>query len=267
MDRPSDGRAVSALYECAVHAMDAERTRLERPMHGGQAGHPASLCSRSASAAATAYIQYALHARNIFCPSLSKLSLRVFLINASVFSFIHQLTTWHCPHSAAAAAARLLLSASRSAVDRYLLLAANPQHVAAGWDRQTDGRATVTYSLLHSDSASMRLCQSSGFLPLMDGHMSPLSNAKSSSCYMLPPSVVVSIVTHFGVLLSLKCLVKSFFFSSGDWSSYRSLFLCLLPFSSLDSAGGIMFSRCPSVCLCVRTRERAVSDGSISVDL
>ena len=170
---------MSALYECAVHAMDAERTRLERPMHGGQAGHPASLCSRSASAAATAYIQYALHARSIFCPSLSKLSLRVFLINVSVFSFIHQLTTWHCPHSAAAAAARLLLSASRSAVDRYLLLAANPQHAAAGWDRQTDGCATVTYSLLHSDSASMRLCQSSGFLPLMDGHMESIYRMQS----------------------------------------------------------------------------------------
>ena len=225
-------------------------------MHGGQAGHPASLCSRSASAAATAYIQYALHARNI-CPSLSKLSLRVFLINASVFSFIHQLTTWHCPHSAAAAAARLLLSASRSAVDRYLLLAANPQHAAAGCDRQTDGRTRDSYIFPAPFGQCQYAAVSKFRFSSVDGRTYGvhLSNAKSSSCYMLPPSVVVSIGTHFGVLLSLKCLVKSFIFSSGDWSSYRSLFLCLLPFSSLDSAGGIVFVL--SVCLSVCTYARA----------
>jgi len=43
------------------------------------------------------------------------------------------------------AAARLLLTAGRAAIDRYLLAAgptaANPlQRRAAGWDRQTDGR-------------------------------------------------------------------------------------------------------------------------------
>jgi len=57
---------------------------------------------------------------------------------------LRQLTTWHCPHFPAAAAARLLLTAARAAIDRYLLpagpAAANPsqRHEAAGQDRQTD---------------------------------------------------------------------------------------------------------------------------------
>ena len=47
------------------------------------------------------------------------------------------------------AAARMLLSAARAAIDRYLLpagpTAANPpQRPNAGTDRQTDGRPTVT---------------------------------------------------------------------------------------------------------------------------
>jgi len=50
----------------------------------------------------------------------------------------------------AAAAAPLLLTAGRAAIDRYLLAAgpaaANPhqRHAAAGWDRHTDRRPTVT---------------------------------------------------------------------------------------------------------------------------
>jgi len=60
----------------------------------------------------------------------------------SVFSFLHQLTTWHC--CGAAAADRR--PAGRAAIDRYLLAswptAANPQQrrAAAGWDRRTDSR-------------------------------------------------------------------------------------------------------------------------------
>jgi len=57
----------------------------------------------------------------------------------SLFSFLRQLSTWHC--------SRLLLSAGRAAIDRYLLTAgptaANPhQRSAAGkrWNRRTDGR-------------------------------------------------------------------------------------------------------------------------------
>ena len=56
----------------------------------------------------------------------------------SLFSFLRQLTTRHCPHSHAAAASRLLLTAGRAAIDRYLLhdgpSAANPPQ------GQTDGR-------------------------------------------------------------------------------------------------------------------------------
>jgi len=54
----------------------------------------------------------------------------------SVFSYLRTLTTWHCPHSPAAAAS----------IDRYLLsvwpTAANLQQrrAAAGWERQTNGR-------------------------------------------------------------------------------------------------------------------------------
>ena len=49
------------------------------------------------------------------------------------------------------AAARLLLSTGRAAINRYLLptgpTAANPQQrrAAAGWDRQTDGRTDDRY--------------------------------------------------------------------------------------------------------------------------
>jgi len=58
--------------------------------------------------------------------------------NKPVFSYLRTLTTWHCPHSPAAAAA----------IDRYLLpagpTAANLQQrrAATGWDRRTDGRPT-----------------------------------------------------------------------------------------------------------------------------
>jgi len=45
----------------------------------------------------------------------------------SLFSFLRQTATWHCPDSAA----RLLLTAGRAAINRYLLsaapTAANPQ--------------------------------------------------------------------------------------------------------------------------------------------
>ena len=65
-------------------------------------------------------------------------------LNGSVSSFLHQLTTWHC--------SKLLLSASRAALDQYLLpagpTAANPPHPAAAidrWDRQTD-RQTLPHS-------------------------------------------------------------------------------------------------------------------------
>jgi len=63
----------------------------------------------------------------------------------SVFSFLRQLTTWHC--------SQLLLSAGRAAIDRYIPpagpTAANPPQDAAavdGWDRQTNRRTdTVPY--------------------------------------------------------------------------------------------------------------------------
>jgi len=66
-----------------------------------------------------------------------------------VFSFLRQLTTWHCPHVLVRAA--LLLTAGRAAIDRYLV-AAEPasakltkRRAAAGrTDRHTDGRSTVT---------------------------------------------------------------------------------------------------------------------------
>jgi len=64
---------------------------------------------------------------------------------------VRQLTTWQCPHfpaarrcCGAAAAARLLLTAGRAAIDRYLLpagpAAANPSQRTG----QTDGHPTVT---------------------------------------------------------------------------------------------------------------------------
>ena len=60
--------------------------------------------------------------------------------NKSVFSFLRQLTAWHC--------SQLLLSAGRAAIDRYLLparpTAANPmqQHARNAADRQTPDRYT-----------------------------------------------------------------------------------------------------------------------------
>jgi len=59
----------------------------------------------------------------------------------SVFSFVHQLTTWHCPHLLL-----LLLTAGHAATNQYLLptrpTAANPQQqrVMGQTNRQTDGR-------------------------------------------------------------------------------------------------------------------------------
>ena len=51
------------------------------------------------------------------------------------FSYLHTLTTWHCPHSPAAA----------TGIDRYLVpaggpTAANPQHRPDGTERHTDAR-------------------------------------------------------------------------------------------------------------------------------
>jgi len=72
-----------------------------------------------------------------------------------VCSFLRTLTTWHCPHSPAAAAAIIaLLSIGRKAANAphadaaiIALLstgrkAANAPHAAAAgeWNRQTDGR-------------------------------------------------------------------------------------------------------------------------------
>ena len=58
--------------------------------------------------------------------------------NKSVFSFLRQLSTWHCPHLLSrprAAAAQLL-------ADRYLLptglSAANPPHAVVAVDRRTE---------------------------------------------------------------------------------------------------------------------------------
>jgi len=66
------------------------------------------------------------------------------MINKSVFSCLRQLTTWHCPHSAAATT-RLLVIAGRAAINLYLLragpTAANPQQRRLdGTDGRTDAR-------------------------------------------------------------------------------------------------------------------------------
>jgi len=62
----------------------------------------------------------------------------------SVFSFLRQLTTWHC--------SQLLLSAGRAAIDRYLLAVHGPQQQTRlkmrsmdGTDRRTDGRTPYRY--------------------------------------------------------------------------------------------------------------------------
>jgi len=83
--------------------------------------------------------------------------------NKSVFSFLRQLTTWHC--------LQLLLRAGHAAIDRYLLpvvpKAANPPHgrAAAEWYEtnrrtrgQTDGRMDARQfhidSVAHASSAN-----------------------------------------------------------------------------------------------------------------
>jgi len=72
----------------------------------------------------------------------------------SLFSFLRQPTTRHCPHSHAAAASRLLLTAGRAAIDRYLLhdgpSAANP--LKGQTDGRTDGRPTVAQTVLSMGS-------------------------------------------------------------------------------------------------------------------
>jgi len=66
-----------------------------------------------------------------------------------VLSFLRQLTTLHCPHLLlrGRAAAPLLLTAGRAAIDRYLLAAeptaANPlqrQNASDEWDRRMHPR-------------------------------------------------------------------------------------------------------------------------------
>jgi len=62
----------------------------------------------------------------------------------SVFSFLRQLTTWHC--------SQFLLSAGRAAIDRYLLPVHGPQQQTRlkmrsmdGTDIRTDGRTPYRY--------------------------------------------------------------------------------------------------------------------------
>ena len=77
----------------------------------------------------------------------------------SVFSFLHQLTTWHFPHlllrvvCGEAAAAERCMSSNRSISPVHRAHNSNPQQRSATgeWekqtDRQTDGHRTVTYTL------------------------------------------------------------------------------------------------------------------------
>jgi len=88
--------------------------------------------------------------------------------NKSVFSFLHQLTTWHC--------SQFLLSTSRAAVDQYLLYvgptAANLPHTAAvinRWDRQTDRQISTV--LLHRPCSI--LCKQCQQLPCMSFYLHP----------------------------------------------------------------------------------------------
>ena len=62
--------------------------------------------------------------------------------SVSVFSFLRQLTTWHCSHL-------LLWLLAAATIDQYLLLAGPPQWHAVV-DRQTDGHRTVTQMLPHT---------------------------------------------------------------------------------------------------------------------
>ena len=74
--------------------------------------------------------------------------------NKSVFTFLRQLTTWHCSHLLRRAMLRRgccdRRPAGRAAIDRYLMAAgftaANPQQrrAADGTDGQTDGHESVT---------------------------------------------------------------------------------------------------------------------------
>jgi len=65
-----------------------------------------------------------------------------------MFSFLRQLTTWHCLYSTAhaAAAARLLLTAGHAAIDRIdipWLQGQRQQTRSSGRTEQMDGRPTV----------------------------------------------------------------------------------------------------------------------------
>jgi len=71
------------------------------------------------------------------------------LRSKSAFSYLRTLTTWHCPHLPAAAAAveRYLLSAWPTTAElqqRVCCCAARFAAVGPCWDRQTDGHGTVS---------------------------------------------------------------------------------------------------------------------------
>jgi len=69
------------------------------------------------------------------------------LANKSLFSFLHQLSTWHCPHLLSSERRALAPLLSR-AIDRYLLsagpTAANPPAAAACGGCMLDRRTDVT---------------------------------------------------------------------------------------------------------------------------
>ena len=66
----------------------------------------------------------------------------MFVLNKSVFSFLHQLTAWHCPHSStttAAVAARPSCPCNSQLVSpAYLTHSSKPTAAVARWDKQTD---------------------------------------------------------------------------------------------------------------------------------
>ena len=84
--------------------------------------------------------------------------------NKSVFSFLRQLTTWHCPHSPAAAVARLLLTTDLRAVQQSVHISCPPcpqqqtrrsgMRRLDGTDGQTDGPTPV--SCIGLDPAARR---------------------------------------------------------------------------------------------------------------